>query len=334
MFHYQVFGLHLSSNLPIPILTHSCIDTVDSSPKSQKIEVLFEQDPGEVDSYSPIAFAQNCDDSGKPLVTLLKSPDNLIWLFHYSDGTRFFLKQDGSRIWADWVAPMTFEDTLTYLVGTILAYALHLKKVPVLHGSAVTSHNTALVFVGPGGSGKSTLAASFAHIRTTVLTDDLVAIREEDRDHFFCEPGYHYLRLWEDSSEMLLGSPDVLPLISANWDKRHLALNPGNSFQKVPAVIGAIYILDRHALASQIRIEPLTRREALVLLLSNKYTVRTLNQEAAIREFDCLSKMVRRVPVRRVKFPENRLLFEFRDAILQDFTTLVRQRDIANLKAV
>lgn len=332
MFHYyKVFGFYVCSNAPIPILIPSSFHEAEAAPESQKVKILFNQNPGEIDSYIRVASARNCDESGIPIVTLLRSADNLIWLFVHSDGTRFFLQEDGNCIWADWVAPMTFEDSVTHLVGSILAYVLHLKKVPVLHASAVSFQESAFAMIGPSGSGKSTLAAAFAHNGVSVLADDVLAIREEDGNKFFCESGYPYLRLWEDSSEMLLGSSTVLPLISANWEKRHLTLNPGTNFNKNSTLIGAIYILEGLSPDSRIQIEPLTAREALVSLLSNKYIVRALNQETPLREFDCFSKIARKIPVRRVRLPENRLLTESRDTIFRDFTALCRMPDMANL---
>ena len=113
----------------------------------------------------------------------------------------------------------TFEDLLTYLLGPVLGFLLHLRGVPCLHGSAVAVEEGAVAFLGPAGSGKSTTAALFARHGHGVFSDDIVPVHEKD-EPFLVHPGYNYLRLWPESGRMLFGAAETLPRITPTWGKR------------------------------------------------------------------------------------------------------------------
>ena len=125
----------------------------------------------------------------------------------YSDGAQFWLDHQGTRVWATWNAPLLLQDVATYLLGPVLGLLLRFRGVICLHASAVVLDDCAVAFVGSEGAGKSTTAAALARRNHAVISDDIVALAENE-DRFLVLPAYPYLSLWSESAEMLFG-PDT-----------------------------------------------------------------------------------------------------------------------------
>jgi len=64
--------------------------------------------------------------------------------------------------------------------GAVLAIALGLRGIPLLHASAVAIGDCAIATVGPSGSGKSTVAALLVAAGARVIADDAVRVEEVD----------------------------------------------------------------------------------------------------------------------------------------------------------
>jgi hypothetical protein len=216
--------------------------------------------------------------------------------FHYPDDTRFYLDLAQATVWGTWPAPLTLEDTATYLLGPILGFYLRLRGYVCLHGSAVMLGKHCAAFVGPAGSGKSTLAAAFAARGCSVLTEDVACLDAQDAG-FVVRPGYPRIRLWDDASGQL--SAD-LPLLTPNWEKRYLALgSDAHPFRVTPAPLTAIFLLQpRRALEAPAELGALSGQERMSRLVANTYGNRLLDREMRAHEFEVLGRVVQAVPVR------------------------------------
>lgn len=233
-----------------------------------------------------------------------RGPNGEAFLFEYVDGTWFHLDCVAWRIVTGWPPEYTADDMATYLLGPVMGLVLRLKGIACLHASSAAIGGRAIAFVGNAGAGKSTLAAAFALGGAPILSDDIVAIDEEN-DAFMVRPGYPRLRLWPESVAGLLGNADRLPHISPSWDKRHLNLTiEGRRFQDQPLPLGAAYILgDRDESGDSPVFERLSPSAALIALTSNGYVSYLLDRPQLAREFDLLSRLVARVPVWRARAP-------------------------------
>jgi hypothetical protein len=68
--------------------------------------------------------------------------------------------------------------------------------------------------------------------------------------------------------------------------------------------LGAIYILDRrNAAASGPILEEVSGEEAFMVLVANTYVNYLLDQDMRRTEFDALSRVVSKIPIRRVHAP-------------------------------
>ncbi|HLZ11432.1 MAG TPA: hypothetical protein VKP58_02490 [Candidatus Acidoferrum sp.] len=218
----------------------------------------------------------------------------------YGDGTEFVVDANGERVWGNCPEPLTIEDLATYLLGPVMGFVLRKRGVTPLHASAVCLGDVAVAICGDAGAGKSTTAAALALRGAPAVCEDIAAI-EENRGHFFVQPGYPRVCLWPDAVEKLLGTADALPNLTPTWNKKYLALDGARArFAKKKARLGAVYLLgERAGDARAPRLEEISGREALLALVQNTYMNALLTKAQRAEEFELLSRFVSRVPCKR-----------------------------------
>jgi len=262
-------------------------------------------------------------ENGRPLLVAEKLDGGDYLRLTYADETEFVIDRCGFSVAGSWPNTLSYDDACVYLLGPVCGLVLRLRGVTCLHASAVVVAGRAVAIVGEGGAGKSTIAAAFAKAGVGVLTDDLAPLSERD-SHFYIQPGLPRLLLWPDSTDGLFGAPDALPRIVETWEKLYLDLTQrGFSFSRNPLPLAAIYVLgDRRP--SGVSITPLTGTEALIELVARTHVNYLHDSESRAAEFDVLSRLVQRVPVRRLHAPEGlSRLSELPDSICDDFHSLV-----------
>ena len=319
MFDYLVYGLPCRSDFQLPGLTPG------SSHASPELEFRFRQLPEPRNpEWTSYYTHEQIDEIGRATLQLDMSESAGLYRFRYADGTTFVMNITATDVWADWCPPLTLEDTLTYLLGPIMVFALRLRGALCLHASVVDINGEAVAFLAPAGGGKSTLAARLAKRGFPVLSDDALVL--DWRDGLpYALPGYPRLRLWSDSVEQLFGTSDALPLLTPNWDKRFLPLDEGGfDFRDQALPLGAIYFLDEwRNNAGETTIVEATRQRAMMTLIANSSQNLLLTASMRRNEFEAVGKLISKVPVREVcpQSPEQ-FLSDFDASILSDFRTL------------
>lgn len=321
---HLIYGLRLAANIALPGLPLQ----QNSEPPDARIQL---KDARAFPSSFP--FGEDfCDSGGHPdglpnLRAGLFSGGQYFGLL-YGDGARFAVERNGCQVWADWPENYTLEDACTYLLGPVMGFLLRLRGVTCLHASAVAIGDCAIALVGSPGAGKSTTAAAFARSGFAVLADDVVALRGH-HEPFLVQPGYPRLNLWPDSVRALFGSEEALPRITPTWHKRYMPLGKnGHRFASEPLPLAAIYIFGaRESALTAPVLEEITGTEAFVSLVANSYVNYLLDREMRRQEFDVLSRLAARTPIRRVRPPANpSLLPSLCQAIATDTQTLLTRR--------
>jgi hypothetical protein len=299
--HHRIYGLRVAANRAIPGLQ----PLLDANSETD-IHVHLKGSPA-----FPIAVSESaldyfytstyCDDAGQPSVRVAALAGGDYIGFFYSDGARFAIDRKGNELWADWPQGYSVEDASTYLVGPVMGFVLRLKGIVPLHASSVAIEDHAIAFVGPGGAGKSTTAAAFAHLDFAVLSDDVVPLLDR-HDEFLAVPGYPRVNLWPDSVRALLGSEGALPLVTPAWGKRYLPLDQTRCrFESRRLPLGAVYFLGQRDPSRPVpMIEEVAAGDALLTLVANTYVNYVLDRQMRQREFELLSRLVARVPMRRI----------------------------------
>ncbi|HET7234587.1 MAG TPA: hypothetical protein VFJ16_31535 [Longimicrobium sp.] len=288
---YRLYGLSVECSEPIPALPFS------GDTEEPDVRVTLGAHPmADADGWRPVEVAGRVNEEGEPTVAVESSDDG--WLrLRYADGTEFTVDPAGTRVGCTWRAPMTLEDTATYLLGPVFGIVLRRRGVTCLHASAVAVQGRALLLCGPSRSGKSTTAAAFAARGYQVLADDVAALEWDGGPRV--RPAYPHLRLWPDAVRALYGPRGELPPLTPNWEKRYLDLSAGEAaFHPEPLPVAAVYLLAPREPGAAPRLEPpLPHGQGVLALVANTYSAWLPNRAAEARDLAFLGRMGRQVPV-------------------------------------
>jgi hypothetical protein len=313
----SIYGIGVLANREIPGVPSSPILSADLQITFGSVpEWVRQKDLADVE---PFFASDYTDGSGQPLLRFFAYPN--YFRFLYSDQTEFVVSSEGTEVWGIWPECLTVEDAATYLLGPVMGFVLLLRGVVCLHASAIVVGNQAIALLGPAGSGKSTTAAAFATRGYSILAEDVVTL--DDRgDHFLVRPAYPCIRLWPASVVALFGTDDCLPKLTPNWNKRYLDLT--QNFPREPLSLAAIYHLDSRRHSSEAPyVNSLDKSDGLMSLIANTYATKLMNKEMRAREFEVLTRVSRRVPLRRVTpHTDTSRIPDLCDRIIEDFVSL------------
>jgi hypothetical protein len=275
---------------------------LDPLPAAPRVDVRIWLGGGEPGEGRICYVSPLYDEQGKSALTVWELAHDAGFRLHFADGAEFVIDRNGGQVWATGAVPSP-GDLASYLLGPVLGFVLRLRGVTCLHASAVAIEGRAVAFVGPPGAGKSTTAAALARQGHPVLTDDVLPLSDQD-DDILAQPGYPRLRLWPESVEALSTAASVLPPLTPPADGKRLHLDltrDGYRFQGRPLPLAAVYLLgERRDDLSAPSVDAVPVRDGLMALVENTYGTRMLDRAARGREFTFLSRLVSRVPLRRV----------------------------------
>jgi hypothetical protein len=296
---YTVFGLRVAASGVLPGLRAG--STVADPDLVVELQAAAPLPRGEGLEREPIYRSPDVDDAGRPMAVVERLDAGRLFRFRYADGIEFVVDGGGRHIWAAWPEPWTVDDVATYLLGSVMAFALRRRGITCLHASAVAIDERAVAFIGPAGAGKSTLAATLATRGYAVVSDDVVALGGAHGEPV-AQPGPSRIRLWPESVQALYGSPDALPRLTPTWDKRFLdATQDGCRFQERPLPLAAVYVLDeRRAHPALPRLELLSAAAGLMALVANTQASHLLDARTRAQEFHCLGRIAASLRVCRV----------------------------------
>jgi len=298
---YSIYGLRMVADRHLDGLASR------HNPDSQTVKVWFGRPQawaaGATSGPKQIRF-QSGDALGEApaSVRVWRYSESGAFHFSYRDEVEFIVDRTGRNISVRCGESSSPEDAASYLVGTIMGFAIRLMGRVALHGSTVAIGNQAVVLLGDAGCGKSTTAAAFAENGYEILTDD-VSVPVELEGEFLVEPGYPGIRLWPDSVEAIFGYSEALPKIAHDWDKRYLDLSRGKyRFVSTSRPIRAFYWLgDAPRNDGAPSVKPLSPSDLMMKLVSASYPGYLLDADMRSDEFDILARLAAEIPGRIVR---------------------------------
>lgn len=294
-FEYGIYGLHLRTNRPLagfaPPGGEASTVIIDFA--GAPLESDVEGEPFWSNGFEAIWHRAG----GTWLLRYVDARGDVFWTIEYA--------ADGSRLTVRWSAESLLDDIPSVLQGPGLAAALHLHNVPMLHASVLATAGGAIALIGEPGAGKSTTAAAFVAAGFASMSDDLAALAVNGRT-VSVQAGYPRLRAFADSLRAAGYDPDVLPRVFADevlGPKLYLPLSADDgSFQPGPLPLRAVYyLMTRVGGAKEARIEPLSVRQALPVLLQNLYSTRLLDHARRVPLVRAIAGIAATVPVRAVQ---------------------------------
>lgn len=315
---YLLYGLRVESTRSLPGLRPLEEDT-------RAVDVRFDFERG-----SEPAAAEGAGSllSESPVVTVRRLEGGAWTSLRYAGGERFLLDREGTEVRILEAGASSPEDVYRFLLGSVAGLLLRRRGLQCLHGAVLARGDRALALVAPSGSGKSTLGAALLGEGCTLVSDDVLALKET-AEGFLALPGVGRVRLWQDAADALLGrDAQEVPLGHSRpkrlWDLSH----DRTRLRDTPCPLAAVYHLLPDADASEEpRLEPHVGADLLVALLANTYPNPEhypLEPALRARELEVLGRLVETLPLRKVLYRRDLAGLEgLRRALVADFDALV-----------
>lgn len=244
---YMSAGLVIESDFDLPGLSVTALGT--GSPQLRFLRASAPPNPPPASTPGGINWSND--------------PHNVQFTAH--DVAVFDIASNGTvSVW-----PLTdrLDDIASYLVGSVLGIALHLRKIVTLHASAVEVDNGAVLFCGHSGAGKSTMAAALQQRGYALLSDDLCAI-ELTEDGVIAHSDGRKLKLWDQAiTEFGLEDEKEQP-VRHGFEKYFVDAGLG---ARRSAAVRALFVLARSTSISAPRIVTVPLAEAAALIRDNAY---------------------------------------------------------------
>jgi hypothetical protein len=234
----------------------------------------------------------------------------------------FVVSADGRAVACGLIEEATAEWFQTYLLGVVLSFALLKQGHEPLHATVVIVDGKGVAFFGNSGYGKSTLAASFLHAGHTVLTDDLLMIREVDG--VLCGfPGPSRIKLFPHIARRF--QPDKITYEPIDPDSEKLILPlDRHEVHGRPVPMHRFFVLDEpEDEGVGLSIQTLSAREAFVAVVGATFNARVRGADRLQRQFVAAREWSARVPVRRLVYPRSLpMLDQVRAAVIADVRSM------------
>jgi hypothetical protein len=281
---YQICDLILESNIPLAELPQA------PGPKphcSFRLLSVRDCQPFAIDWF----HHWRVSDGGDAWLSFGKGEGD--YLLRFPDLADFLVSVDGNSIRC-FPEPNIPLDTIRHLlIDQVIPLLLSQLGKIVLHAGAVVLAEGAVAFLGKTGLGKSTLTASFCDRGFRLLTDDCLAVKEQG-EHLIAIPSYRGVRLWPDMiSVVFQKAPTLAPVAHYTEKQRVIPSNGHLEFCADPVPLRRVYVLappDEMCDTREIRITPLTKREALMELVKQTFRLDISDRTKLSKEFHWLAR--------------------------------------------
>jgi hypothetical protein len=267
---YQVFGLRVRSDIPLP--------------------ELF---PATGDGVADVTISRG--SVGAPTAEAGIQVDGNALILTVPAVAQYRIEQ-GSRILVDGEADVPERNLRLYLLGSAFGALLHQRGMLPLHANAVEIDGKAIAFMGESGSGKSTLAAWFHDRGFPVIADDVCVVRFDKDGRAFACPGLPRLRLWEEVLTATGRQASEFPRSYLGDDEfRKYDVSISANAAKHACAIGAVFILTK---GDQFAVEQLRGVDAANAVFDNTYRGTYVDQiDGHHNHWMAVIELVRKVPI-------------------------------------
>lgn len=253
--------------------------------------LLSELNPGDGDCdlsirFGTVALPPFSKIDGRECVAATEAEAWFLW-----ENAGRFLVRHGREIIIepdDGVEPSTIRQ---FLLGSVLAMAMHQRWLVVLHGSAVSVNGRGFAFVGDSGQGKSTTAAALVARGHLPLADDIVAIDLTSEGPVLL-PAFPELNLWSDVSHAVGFSGDAPAPNQMSRSKRQYRFPGDQLISAVP--LAGIYRIEA---GSRLELQSNSPSEGTVELFNNSFGPALLPFGTAAPIFQLCSRLATMTPV-------------------------------------
>ncbi len=313
-FHYEVYGICVRSEFPLPLSERSCSDLIEV--EIQKGTAIFFSKLVEETPLQPSPFRTYLHGS---------LPDGSSYVRWEGMG-EFVVSKNGRQITCRHFDEAPLESFQAYLLGQAISFALVKNGIEPLHATCVVIDGMAVAFLGDSGYGKSSLAACCLQAGHRLLTDDQLVLREICGG-FKAYPGPPRIKLFPKMANRFLGeSMRGIPM-NSQTTKLIMPLHAARVCTQVTplAAIYAIAAPRDDQKNRGVKIEVISSREAFVLLMNNAFNYVIADPGRLQRQFHLTARLADMASIKRLRYPRvASILPSVREAIVAD----IRRKEI------
>jgi hypothetical protein len=269
---YQVFGLRVRSEIPLPELFPATGEAV--------ADVTIRRGSLVAPGSTPGLRAEGA-------ALMLTIPD-----------VARYRIEAGRAIIVDPEPGVPERNVRLFLLGSAFGVLLHQRGLLPLHANAIEIDGRAVAFMGPSGAGKSTLAAWFHDRGFKVIADDVCVVSFDLDGCPHAAPGLPRLRLWAEALELMGRDSQGLnrSFLNDEHEKFDVPMDAASAARSQMPV-AAIYLLDQ---GGEFSIVPLRGIEAADAVFANTYRGGYLAETSGQKEhWESAVQLVRGTPVFR-----------------------------------
>ena len=251
---YKAFGLKIRSEFALNVL-----DAIETDPNDFDVEVVaghgIIRDPN---PYLDPYFEIDTDEQ----------------YMHWRAIGAYLIKDD-RRIVVETHKDISDHLVSQALLGIVMAIMLERRHLLCLHASAINTNGRAAIFLGDKGAGKSTTSGAMLAAGGSPISDDLVALEGvlNGDSPAAIRPGFSFMKIWPDTAKALsLEMEETDCLIHPHTTKIQKRMPKQIRDENVP--LGAAFILERAAEATETKALRLPPHEALQMVLRNTFMAR------------------------------------------------------------
>lgn len=225
---------------------------------------------------------------------------NNSYLLEYEGILQFIIASDGKEVTYAGRSDVPEESFQWNLVHLVLPLSFHLRNIPVYHAGAANTQLGSVLFFGHSGQGKSTLTAAFGQAGCPIVTDDILVLQEHD-GKFYSVPGLPWVRLCQESFDVLFGADTAALVIEDGDGKMRVDASAGLlPFATEPATVSGVYVLtnsESNYDDQLVTIKPISSAQAVGILLGRDIMLPILAKDQVASVFAFLGKLTVQVPV-------------------------------------
>ena len=293
-FLYHVYGLIVSSEIPIPELFPAATDAIP-------------------DVFIQLGTAPNDLDS--PLVRGVQYQSNAGCFQLNLDGIARYQVVDGNRII---LSPAEDHDPLDlrfFLLSSPVGALLHQRGTLVLHASAVTKEGISIILAGASGSGKSSLAAAFWQRGYRLLCDEIAAIHEDPIGEFWVQPEFPFVQLWSRAAGELAIDLGKSRPVRKNLQK--YACSMAQTFTQEAARADRIFFLSRGGVSHH-EMRELKGPEKFRAMLHSTYMARLITGDTARSHFEAGNRLSSAARIFSFSFPDQGITIQEAASLIEE----------------
>jgi hypothetical protein len=298
---YRHYGLTIEANVVLPGLP-----TAEAGPTDVQVQIVRASERPQVESswtmIDPLEGAwRSPGTAGSSLRLQFEGPSGS-WAV-------FVIEERGEIVHVTLGESSDLDDACELLIASIFSCVLAQRGLTCLHASVVAIADRVIALVGAKAAGKSTLALALAQRGGQLLSDDVAAVSWREG---VCgvAVGRPALRMRPDSAASLGAGATELRSV---WGSAapHLAKRYYRAGEnpRLPTPswlpLAAVFLLAPRGGTITAHARPVPPGELLPTLLANRHMALVLDQAGHRRDFACLAALVRHLPGRELRRPDD-----------------------------